>query len=186
MNITINKEGNGELHLQILKALCGETAGKSMMDLCCGFAPQTRLLGFSNKFYIDSVSRELGSENDNFLVIDIFEFIRAIPTTEIDTMFLLDAIEHFEKGKSFNIVRWMEDNSNKQIIFTPLGDYIIETTPTDNPDSHKSGWMPQEFNDMGWATITLPNFHPTLNIGAFFAFKCNNLENEFNRVKNLL
>lgn len=186
MTIMYNCEGNGEVHMDVLKAICGDTSGKSMIDLCCGFAPQTRRLGFENKFYIDVVDRDLAEEKKRFLVIDIFYYITNFLHFICDTSFLLDAVEHFPKEKSKIILKWMEDYSKKQIIFTPLGDYIIETVETNNPDSHKSGWLPQEFEEMGYATIVFPNFHKLLNIGAFFAFKCENLEEECKRISNEL
>jgi len=185
MTLKYNCEGNGEVHLDVLKAICGDTVGKSMIDICCGFAPQTRQLGFSNELYIDKVVRDLGDKKmkqGDILIKDS----RIFEGDKYDVLFILDAIEHFVKKDGYDVLKQIQKISSKQIVFTPLGDYIIEAVPTDNPDSHKSGWLPQEFEDMGWGTIVFPNFHPTLNIGAFFAFKCDNLEQEFERVKNEL
>jgi hypothetical protein len=181
-------EGSGEVHLDVLKAISGNTQGKSMVDICCGFAPQTRQLGFEERFFIDIVKRDLAEENINFFVSDVFHYAEGMADFEVafDAIFCLDAIEHFEKDKSMHLLSLMDKIANKQIIFTPLGDYLIETTPTNNPDSHKSGWEPKEFEDMGYATIVFKKYHPTLNIGAFFAIKCDNLEDEFIRIGNEL
>lgn len=181
-----NCEGNGEVHLDVLKAICGNTSNKSMIDLCCGFAPQTRQLGFKDRFYIDVFERDLKEENENFLARDIFWLMDSMFPLKMDCCFMLDAIEHFKRDDAYKILRWMNDTFALQIIFTPLGDYLIEKKETNNPDSHKSGWLSKEFEDMGWHTIVFPNFHPTLNIGAFFAFKCNNSESEFERIINEL
>ncbi len=62
MRKTYNCEGNGAVHLDVLKAICGDAGSKSMVDLCCGFAPQTRQLGFKDRFYIDIVERDLAEE----------------------------------------------------------------------------------------------------------------------------
>ena len=72
--------------------------------------------------------------------------------------------------------------SEKAIIFTPLGDCNI--TDDDNPDRHKSGWTPEDFkND---AVIVFPDFHKSMNQGAFFAWFCGNIKEDFERVKNEL
>jgi hypothetical protein len=77
----------------------------------------------------------------------------------------------------------MHRHSHKQIIFTPLGSYNV--TDDDNPDSHKSGWTPEDFVD--WATISFQNFHPLLQCGAFFAWHhCSDLDKDFERVKSEL
>jgi len=185
MAIMYNCEGNGEVHLDVLKAICGNTENKSMVDLCCGFAPQTRRLGFVSRLYVDSVKRDLAEESKWFANEDVFYFLDK-NTLHFDVGISLDAVEHFVKERALLLLNKMRMISNKQIIFTPLGDYLIETTRTDNPDSHKSGWLPQEFEDMGYATIVFPNFHKLLNIGAFFAFRCENLEDEFKIISNEL
>lgn len=174
--------GNADIHLDVLKAICGNTENESMIDLCCGFCPQTRQLRFTDEMYVDVVQRDLAERGNRFMIADVFDFIKILFPVRKGTSFLLDALEHFQKEKSLTILKWMEQNTHRQVIFTPLGDYVIETTPTNNPDSHKSGWQPEELNKIGYATIVFPNFHQTLNVGAFFSFKHVNLEQEFNRV----
>ena len=84
----------------------------------------------------------------------------------------------------------MKENSKKQIVFTPQGEYMnVRDKENTHPDTHKKSWTDIEFQEMGWATITFPHFHPTLGengLGAFFAFNCDNLEQEFNRITNEL
>lgn len=181
MRLTLNKEGSGELQLKILKAICDKDNGL-MGDIGCGFAPNTRQLGFKRKKFYDIVERDLGEENENFCKTEILELITDYFISDYDVLICLDCIEHFKKQDGISLIKWMGFHSRKQIFFTPLGDYIIETTPTNNPDSHKSGWMPEEFEKMGYATIVMPNYHPTLNAGAFFAFKCENIEQLFDKI----
>lgn len=177
-------EGNGDIHLDVIKVICGTTENKSMIDLCCGFAPQTRQLGFKNKLYVDVVYRDLMEESDDFRVMDVLAFMKGGGDhgKYFDVSIMLDGIEHFRKDDANYILDWMYENSDKQIIFTPLGDYVIETVPTNHPDSHKSGWMPEDFEAMGWNTIVFPKFHALLGIGAFFAFNCPG-SNEPERIK---
>jgi hypothetical protein len=181
-------EGNGEVQLDVLKSICGNTDGKSMIDIGSGFCPNTRKLGFTEKLYIDIVERDIVEEKPFFRKCNILVFIQSVEYLEkIDVSISLDNIEHFYKDDAIKILNWMVKNTKKQIIFTPLGDYI-KTSEADNtnPDTHKSGWLPKDFEDMGWATIVFKNFHPKLNLGAFFAFKCSNINDEFTRVINEL
>ncbi len=82
----------------------------------------------------------------------------------------------------------MEVSSNKQILFTPIGYYMnVSDKENKDPDTHKSGWIPEMLPT--YAHIIFPNFHPTLSekgLGAFFAFKCENLVLEFERITNEL
>lgn len=183
MILKYNCEGNGEVHLDVLKAICGDTKNKSLLDLGAGFAPQTRQLGFTERLYVDKVERDLSEEMPYFLNCDLMSD-KYFREKGYDVSIMLDCIEHFSKEAGKYLLHIMQKYSKEQIIFTPYGDYLIETTPTDNPDSHRSGWTENDFKD--WACIIFPNFHPTLNIGAFFSFKCENLEQEFERVKKEL
>lgn len=183
MRMTFDCSGSPEIHLAVLKAICGDTKGKSMIDLGCGFAPQTRQLGFKFRLYVDIVTRDLKEENENFKNVDI---LNNDLDSFWDVSFSLDNIEHFKKMDGYFLLREMKIFSIKQIIFTPIGDYLIEKYATENPDSHKSGWMPEEFEEMEWATIVFNNFHQTLGIGAFFAFNCENMKSEFLRISNEL
>ena len=184
MRLTFDCEGYSEVHLDVLKVLVGEIwrMEKDMVDLCCGFAAQTRQLQFSDKNFIDIVDRDLAEENVNFEVRDVMEFIGCRFPQKLHSTFLLDAIEHFKKEEGKKILYWMNENSERSIVFTPLGDYLIETTETNNPDSHKSGWHPEEFEENGWVTVVFPNFHKLLGIGAFFALKCDNIKDEFKNI----
>lgn len=187
MNITFDATGETSAYFDTLKAICGDTNGKSMMDIGAGFCPTTRHLGFWKTYYIDIVKRDLGEENINFMQRDILEMINHKFPDNIDVSISLDNIEHFYPEDAMKLLIWMMGNSQKQIIFTPLGDYIkVPEQGNTDPDTHKSGWTPEDFNKMGWATITFPNFHPTLNIGAFFSFNCMDIHSEFERVTNEL
>lgn len=187
MNITFQATGETEAYFDTLKAICGDTEGKSMMDIGAGFCPTTRKLGFGKKCFIDIVNRDLGEENVNFKQINILEMINSYPSEIVDVAISLDNIEHFYPKEAMKLLIWMMATSQKQIIFTPLGDYIkVPEQGNTDPDTHKSGWTPEDFNKMGWATITFPNFHPSLGIGAFFSFNCMDIHSEFERVTNEL
>lgn len=187
MRLTIDSEGGGEIHYKIIDTICSLHKRDSLIDVGCGFAPQTRKLQFTKKKYIDIVERDLEEANDDFEVVDILELIKEPPVTKkYDVAICLDCIEHFRKPDASRIIVWMERIADTKIFFTPLGDYIIEPEPTNNPDSHKSGWMPEDFEKIGYATIVFPNYHAKMNLGAFFAFKTKNTEQYFVILKQLI
>jgi hypothetical protein len=86
----------------------------------------------------------------------------------IDTIVCSDGIEHLIREQGLRLIQQMEEHGSKQIIFTPLGE--LSVTKGNHPDQHKSGWLPEQFSE--WDCIVLPNFHPQLNCGAFFAYNC--------------
>jgi len=187
MNLIFTATGETDAYFDTLKAICGDTSNKSMIDIGSGFCPTTRKLGFKEKRYVDIVERDLGEEKHYFVHMDILSMVKSDSDKNYDVSISLDNIEHFWKEDAFDLISWMESNSKKQIIFTPLGDYLtIKDKNNKDPDTHKSGWMPTEFIDRGWVTVTFPNFHPTLGIGAFFAFNCENIKEEFERITNEL
>ena len=188
MNLTFDISGNGEIYLDVLKTICGDTNNKSMIDLGSGNAPSTRQLGFTFKTYVDIVNRDIQEENKFFEQRDILEMVKENVFPAYDVSISLDNLEHYYKDDALNVLEWVQNNSAKQIIFTPLGKYCtIEVEGNKDPDTHKSGWTDEEFEAMGWATITFPHYHQLLGgLGAFFAWHCDNIEQDFERVKNEL
>lgn len=185
MQLTIpSLHGNGQVYLDILKAICGDTVDKSMADLMCYHAPYNSLLGFKERIYVDIQDRGLDhpEEQQYFIKSGVFDFFMDNRDKKYDVMICADGIEHLTKERGKDLILLMEGHSDKQIIFTPLGECMM--TNDDHPDSHKSGWLPEDFP--GYASIILPDFHPTLNTGAFFAFRCENIQQDFERVINEL
>jgi hypothetical protein len=174
-----NIHGNDTVYMDCLRAICGDTAGKSMVDLGCNLAPHTPLLGFADRMYVDILPRILDhrEEQKYFVQQDILLFKR---TDDKDVSIASDVIEHFTKENGFKLIEIMERISNRQILFTPLGDYMVDHVSTD-PEGHHSGWYPEDFP--GYASIVFPEYHPTLGVGAFFVWRCENIEADFERVK---
>lgn len=176
--------GSGEVYLKVLKAICGDTEGKSMADILCHHAPYTPLLGFKDRVYVDIQDRGLDHKEEEryFIKSDIWLYLVENSHLHFDVMICSDGIEHLSKQGGWDLLLSMRLLSDKSIIFTPLGEYMI--TDDDNPDSHKSGWLPAELTD--YATIVFPDFHPLLNKGAFFAWHCKDIQQDFERVKTEL
>jgi len=164
-----NVNGSGIVYLDCLKAICGNTDGKSMADLGCNHAPYTCQLGFEKRTYIDILPRTLdeAKEQQYFVHDDALNWL-INQKENVDVSISSDHIEHLTKDKGFELLLLMEAKSSKQIIFTPLGNYMVNEQDT-NPENHHSGWMPEYF--AGYAKIIFPKYHPTLNVGAFFCDK---------------
>lgn len=192
MKITFkNTVGNIQIYMDCLRAICGETEGKSMIDLMCAFAPNTPKLGFHPKqrTYVDVIDRKLdhADQQQFFIKDDVFSFMNnfgEVQELQADVAICSDGIEHLNSEDGQKLLVHMQRISDKQIIFTPLGDLWIEKIPTDNPEAHRSAWYPEMLP--GWATIVFPQYHKEWGTGAFFAFKCNDTQEEYARVLSLL
>ncbi len=178
---------SGEIWMDVVKAICGDTAGKSMLDLMCHRAPYTPLLGFKTPVYVDIQDRQFDhpKEKKSFAEWDVRNIMNCrlvVNNSPFDVAICSDGIEHLTKIEGVRLIADMQFLSNKSIFFTPLGE--LNVGEGGGPDSHKSGWTPEDF--VGYAAVVFPDFHPSLSCGAFFAFRCENIEQEFERVKKEL
>lgn len=162
MNITIpNIVGDIELYMRVLRAICGETEGKSMIDLGCCFAPNTPKLGFSKRTYVDVIERVLDhhEEQQFFIKADIVEFMNHAtqwPDIKWDVAIATDVTEHLTIENAYKLLYDMAVKSHKQIIFTPLGELWLEKICTNNPEAHRSAWRPEmlrPYFGVEWASI---------------------------------
>lgn len=179
-----NIEGNGEIYLDLMRAICGDTAGKSMVDLMCHKAPYTPQLGFERRTYVDIQFRGLDfkEEEKYFIEADVLDYLETcissyedLQRKVFDVAIASDSIEHLLIKDGQKLITLMMATSFKQVIFTPNGSYAVEEESI-NPDAHKSGWNPSYFNEIGWLVVVFPGFHKQLNIGAFFAINSSKKE----------
>jgi hypothetical protein len=171
MQITLKGvQGNGRVYIDIMKIICNVLYGQSMIDLGCHRAPYTPMLGFTDKTYVDIQDRPLDFEDEQkwFVQSDVIEYMQKV-NRRFDVSIASDLIEHLTEDDGRKLLQLMEFKSDKQIIFTPLGPWML--TKDDNPDSHRSAWMPDMLPE--YLSIVLPDFHGELKIGAFFAIRGN-------------
>lgn len=174
-------EGTTEIYMDVLRAICGETKGKSMLDIGCNKAPHTPLLGFKDRLYIDILPRVLDHPDEQ----RFFHQKDALHITAkhivAETTICSDCIEHVSRENGFKLINIMERISYRQVLFTPLDPWCMsDKTPQEDPEGHHSVWSPEDFP--GYASIVFPVYHPTLNIGAFFFYRCENLQEDFELV----
>ncbi|HLP36105.1 class I SAM-dependent methyltransferase [Lacibacter sp.] len=171
-----------------------------VLDVGCGIRPQTFINPFvhicydAHQQYLDVLQTKLtrrktltGKLQYIFVNKTVDELISNFPRKSVDTIFLLDVIEHLDKNQGLELMKAFNEIARHQIvIFTPLG-----FVPQEHPDGkdawgldggkwqqHKSGWTPDDF-DNSWEFLVCKNFHSSDNlgnkheneVGAFFAIK---------------
>ena len=127
--------------------------------------------------------------NKIFLNSDWFTAMKLLPEKTVDTVFGIDVIEHFNKDDGYHFLAEAERVARCQIIiFTPLGMYPQSYQENDLDrwgmhgsmwQSHKSGWMPEDFIGDGWEFLICKDFQPVDQyelplqepFGAFWAIK---------------
>lgn len=174
--------GCDDVFLEDLRAIIGPAYDKSHIDLCSNLAPLIRRLGFRRRVYVDILPRDLGEESQYFVEADVLGDHPVLQET-YDVSTCLDGIEHLHKDQGHVLVARMLDISKKRVIFTPFDPWMMEPH-NPHPETHKSVWTPDDLP--GWASIVYPVYHPTLNIGAWFGWHCDDLEEDFRRVRREL
>jgi hypothetical protein len=168
----LTQSGSAELQQDVLlEIMSGRCLFTSLLDLCCGEMTVVRHITpyFQSTLAIDVQDREHRPRSVAFVQADVLEILPAI-VNRFQVAFCGDGLEHFRKDDGRTLLRLMESAARLPIIFTPLGDVDVHPRATD-PDAHKSGWLPEELEALGWETLTFPNWHAALNCGAFFAWK---------------
>jgi hypothetical protein len=163
--------GSLELYLSVIREILGgKTEDKSLLDICCGEMSNTRHLKFRESTHIDVHDWPNRPKEFNFVQGDALELLRTVGDKQFDVALCSDGIEHLSYDDGEELLGQMERVARLAIIFTPIGPYLMYPDATD-PDSHKSAWYPEDMIRYGWQTRAFPMWHPTLGIGAFFAFK---------------
>lgn len=114
-------------------------------------------------------------ENNGFTTYQMTGLEYLKNSSKVDTVTMLDVIEHMEKEEAKEVIALAKEKADQVIIFTPIG-FMKQTYKKGERDAwglngaewqtHKSGWMPEEFPD--WSVSVSPNFHGERG-GAFMA-----------------
>ena len=146
--------------------------------------------------YVQHLKLHLRQTHCIVIQMDARTALAALPDQSVDSIFLIDVIEHVTKDVGRSLLRDCGRIARCQIVvFTPLG-FIEQHPDPDGRDawnlhggewqSHKSGWYPEDFRD--WVVLASPDFHtdqvPTnapvraatghevrAPVGAFYAIK---------------
>jgi hypothetical protein len=95
--------------------------------------------------------------------------MKLLPDKSVDTVFAVDVIEHFSKEDGIRFLAEAERVTRCQIIlFTPLGMYPQSYNENDTDrwgmqggtwQSHRSGWIPEDFIGEGWKFLICKDYH---------------------------
>lgn len=172
------------------------------LDVGCGIVPMNY---FRPKLHImvepwdeySNILRKRHSDDKSVLILKLgaLEALGALHDKAVDSIFLLDVIEHLEKDVGLKVISELERVAARQVVlFTPLG-FMPQHVEAGQPDAwglsggemqeHKSGWLPEDFGD-GWDFHICETYHsknfrgePLEQVyGAFFAVR-NIEESEF-------
>ncbi|AFB21253.1 methyltransferase domain-containing protein [Rickettsia canadensis] len=175
----------------------------SIMDIGCGIRPQQYIVPDllicvePYQGYAEILKKNLSGTNSIIIPLDAKTALTTFSDKSIDSIFLIDVIEHMPKEIGKEVLIECIRVARKQIIvFTPLGFMPQEVHDTDGWNlhggewqEHKSGWYPEDFP--GWSIIGCKELHThnvkgellTTPYGGFYAIK--NIvytENYFNDV----
>lgn len=132
-------------------------------DIGCGnrsqdfIKPKYYLCIDLHKQYLDYI-KEKNTSNNNFSYINLDwgKTLSVFPKDSIETIFLLDVIEHGEKNKAIELIKKTEELVTKQIIILSLLGFIEQKNETEKDawgldggkcQEHKSGWVPEDFGE---------------------------------------
>ena len=166
-----------------------------VLDIGCGimpmnyFRPKVHLMVEPWLEYSDILAhRHSGDKSVVIMRTGALEALCHLADNSVDSIFLLDVIEHLEKEEGRKVIVESERVAREQIvIFTPLG-YMPQHMESSQADGwglggsavqeHRSGWEPEDFS-AAWSFYICKTFHRVdfkrelleKPFGAFFAVR---------------
>lgn len=146
-----------------------------VVDIGCGiapmnyFRPKLHLMVEPWKEYSDILAyRHSGDKSVIIIRTSALESLCQLADNSVDSIFLLDVIEHLEKEVGRQVIIESERVAREQIvIFTPLG-FMPQHMESSQPDGwglggstvqeHRSGWEPEDFS-AAWSFYICKDFH---------------------------
>ncbi len=140
-----------------------------MVHICCEPFQQ----------YLEQLQEKIKHAHDRTFVLlkaTWSEALELFPPKSVDSVFLVDVIEHLEKAEALRLLKATEALAREQIaVFTPLG--FLPQRHSDGKDAwgldggdwqeHKSGWEPEDFDD-SWDIYAAKVFHTEDGQGRVF------------------
>lgn len=148
-----------------------------VVDIGCGivpmnyFRPSLHFMVEPWREYSDILSyRYTGDKGVIIIHAGALEALQHLGANSVDSIFLLDVIEHLEKDVGLEVIKECERVAREQIvIFTPIG-YMAQHMEEGHTDGwglggstvqeHRSGWEPEDF-DATWSFYICQDFHST-------------------------
>ncbi len=180
------REGNNIVWLEseemIPSFMGGLKPADVLLDIGCGIMPQPYVTPKVHiccepfKQYVEAIQERFKGATDRVYVVlnSTWEgALRLFPPKSVDTVFLVDVIEHLDKEEGARLLKATQDIVRGQIVlFTPLG--FMPQVHADGKDAwkldggawqeHKSGWLSEDF-DENWKLFVCKDFHKTDSMG---------------------
>jgi glycosyltransferase involved in cell wall biosynthesis len=155
-----------------------------VLDIGCGIRPQTFFrpqIHICCEPYLEYVkvlqNRFAAAPYVIIIQATAQQMVEMMPDRAVDSVFLIDVIEHLEKQDGYELLKECERIARKQVVcFTPLGFMRQEYRPGDRDgwglsggewQNHKSGWVPEDF-DTSWQILASESYHTTSGSGEAF------------------
>lgn len=161
----------------MLKAQSRLKDAHTILDIGCGINPQVFVDAAIHiccepfKEYMSRLMAEtVGNQKYVYLECDLVSASSLFPARSVDTIFLMDVIEHLERSAAKICLERFSRIARSQVaVFTPIG-FMPQHYRAGEKDrwgmnggswqEHKSGWLPEDFPAAeGWEVIACREFH---------------------------
>ena len=183
-----------------------------VLDIGCGIMPQNFVIPRFHiccepyDEYVSHLKNKIKlpeNKDRDYLILKMGwqDISKYFPPKSVDSIFLIDVIEHLDKDVGKKLLLETQEIAKYQVIvFTPWG-FMPQEHPSGKDSwgldgvswqEHKSGWLPEDFEGDGWKFFASEDFHITDNLGvklkkpygAFWAIKTNSDMKYFPLVKS--
>lgn len=145
----------------VLDVGCG--VGATLTEFCCPI----KIGVDAHRPYLENAKDGEQFIKLNFMAERLNEIF--LPNS-MDSVTLIDVIEHFEKEVAFHVLRQVEEIAAKRVIvFTPRG--FFQQIEVDHYglggesfQRHRSGWEVEDFQKLGYNVVIFSKFHDQRNL----------------------
>jgi SAM-dependent methyltransferase len=131
---------------------------ESILDIGCGYGQPMNEINKRKKIFSVGIDKFIPTikscKNKGIHNIYMLNDINFLPFRQksFDVIFCLDVIEHLSKKNGLILIKELNKIARKQVIIsTPVGFLYLLRGHKENPnDIHYSGWIPAEFDAMGF------------------------------------
>jgi hypothetical protein len=149
----------------------------AVLDIGCGirpmtfFRPRVHICVEPHQEYVQ-ILKQIAAHQPHLVILhtDANNIVRILADQSVDSIFLIDVIEHLSKDEGLEILNQCCRIARRQIgVFTPLG-FVAQEFEDEEQDAwglsgtdlqrHRSGWTPDDFGE-GWAFLCCDIYHTT-------------------------
>jgi hypothetical protein len=146
-----------------------------VLDMGCGirpmtfFRPRVHVCVEPHQEYVQILG-QMAAHQPHLVILhtDAGNIVRVLADQSVDSIFLIDVIEHLSKEEGLEILNHCSRIARRQIaVFTPLG-FVAQEFENEEQDAwglsgtdlqrHRSGWTPDDFGE-GWSFLCCNAYH---------------------------